>query len=156
MTAFSTQLFRLSPIASHFSFVKTGYGLWSCLLSITMKFGIPVEMVYNGKTRITVMGPFEHSPQREFALTVNKRAIADCTDMKQLKEVANNLLIGWSSMQTAVQSLMLENMQLRQALDKRDVDLEAANALLQEASTLMDQYDVQLRKAKKGLWSWWK
>ena len=156
MTAFSTQLFRLSPIASHFSFIKTGYGLWSCLLSITMKFGIPVEMVYNGKTRITVMGPFEHSPQREFALTVNKRAIADCTDMKQLKEVANNLLIGWSSMQTAVQSLMLENMQLRQALDKRDVDLEAANVLLQEASTLMDQYDAQLRKAKKGLWSWWK
>ena len=156
MTAFSTQLFRLSPIASHFSFVKTGYGLWSCLLIITMKFGIPVEMVYNGKTRITVMGPFEHSPQREFALTVNKRAIADCTDMKQLKEVANNLLIGWSSMQTAVQSLMLENLQLRQALDKRDVDLEAANALLQEASTLMDQYDVQLRKAKRGLWSWWK
>ena len=156
MTAFSTQLFRLSPIASHFSFVKTGYGLWSCLLSVTMKFGIPVEMVYNGKTRITVMGPFEHSPQREFALTVNKRAIADCTDMKQLKEVANNLLIGWSSMQTAVQSLMLENMQLRQALDKRDVDLEAANVLLQEASTLMDQYDAQLRKAKKGLWSWWK
>lgn len=156
MTAFSTQLFRLSPVASHFSFVKTGYGLWSCLLSITMKFGIPVEMVYNGKTRITVMGPFEHSPQREFALTVNKRAIADCTDMKQLKEVANNLLIGWSSMQTAVQSLMLENMQLRQALDKRDVDLEAANVLLQEASTLMDQYDAQLKKAKKGLWSWWK
>ena len=156
MTAFSTQLFRLSPIASHFSFIKTGYGLWSCLLSITMKFGIPVEMVYNGKTRITVMGPFEHSPQREFALTVNKRAIADCTDMKQLKEVANNLLIGWSSMQTAVQSLMLENLQLRQALDKRDVDLEAANALLQEASTMMDQYDAQLRKAKRGLWSWWK
>lgn len=121
-----------------------------------MQFGIPVEMVYNGKTRITVMGPFEHSPQREFALTVNKRAIADCTDMKQLKEVANNLLIGWSSMQTAVQSLMLENLQLRQALDKRDVDLEAANALLQEASTLMDQYDAQLAKAKKGLWSWWK
>ena len=129
---------------------------WELLLKITMQFGIPVEMVYNGKTRITVMGPFEHSPQREFALTVNKRAIADCTDMKQLKEVANNLLIGWSSMQTAVQSLMLENMQLRQAMDKRDVDLEAANALLQEASTLMDQYDAQLAKAKRGLWSWWK
>lgn len=156
MTAFSTQLFRLSPIASHFSFVKTGYGLWSCLLTITMKFGIPVEMVYNGKTRITVMGPFEHSPQREFALTVNKRAIADCTDMKQLKEVANNLLIGWSSMQTALQSMMLENMQLRQAMDKRDVDLEAANAIIEEASLLIDQYTQQLRKAKKGLWSWWK
>ena len=156
MTAFSTQLFRLYPIASHFSFVKTGYGLWSCLLSVTMKFGIPVEMVYNGKTRITVMGPFEHSPQREFALTVNKRAIADCTDMKQLKEVANNLLIGWSSMQTAVQSLMLENMQLRQSMDKRDMDLSAANDLLCEASTLIDQYTQQLNQTKKGLWSWWK
>ena len=156
MTAFSTQLFRLSPIASHFSFVKIGYGLWSCLLSITMKFGIPVEMVYNGKTRITVMGPFEHSPQREFALVVNKKAIADCSDMKQLKEVAHNLLVGWSSMQTALQSMMLENMQLRQAMDKRDVDLEAANAIIEEASLLIDQYTQQLRKAKKGLWSWWK
>lgn len=156
MTAFSTQLFRLSPIASHFSFVKTGYGLWGCLLTITMKFGIPVEMVYNGKTRITVMGPFEHSPQREFALVVNKKAIADCSDMKQLKEVAHNLLVGWSSMQTALQSMMLENMQLRQAMDKRDVDLEAANAIIEEASLLIDQYTQQLNQTKKGLWSWWK
>ena len=121
-----------------------------------MQFGIPVEMVYNGKTRITVMGPFEHSPQREFALVVNKKAIADCSDMKQLKEVAHNLLVGWSSMQTALQSMMLENMQLRQAMDKRDVDLEAANAIIEEASLLIDQYTQQLRKAKKGLWSWWK
>ena len=156
MTAFSTQLFRLSPIASHFSSVKIGYGLWSCLLTITMKFGIPVEMVYNGKTRITVMGPFEHSPQREFALVVNKKAIADCSDMKQLKEVAHNLLVGWSSMQTALQSMMLENMQLRQAMDKRDVDLEAANAIIEEASLLIDQYTQQLNQTKKGLWSWWK
>jgi len=122
----------------------------------TMKFGIPVERVYNGKTRITIMGPFEHSPQREFALTVNKRAIAECTDMKQLKEVAGNLLVGWASMQTAVQSLVLENMQLRQVLDKRDTDLMAANDLLAEASTLIDQYTQQLGQAKKGLWSWWK
>lgn len=126
------------------------------LASSIMKFGIPVERVYNGKTRITIMGPFEHSPQREFALTVNKRAIAECTDMKQLKEVAGNLLVGWASMQTAVQSMMLENLKLRQALDKRDLDLEAANALLIEASTLIDQYTQQLSQAKKGLWSWWK
>ena len=121
-----------------------------------MKFGIPVERVYNGKTRITIMGPFEHSPQREFALTVNKRAIAECTDMKQLKEVAGNLLVGWASMQTALQSLVLENMQLRQVLDKRDTDLMAANDLLVEASTLIDQYKQQLDQTKKGLWSWWK
>lgn len=128
---------------------------WELPLKITMQFGIPVEMVYNGKRHVTVM-EFEHSPQREFAITVNQRAIAECEDKQKLKEVANNLLVGWASMQTAVQSLMLENLQLRQALDKRDVDLEAANALLQEASTMMDQYDVQLRKAKRGLWSWWK
>jgi hypothetical protein len=73
-----------------------------------------------------------------------------------LKEVAGNLLVGWSSMQTAAQSMMLENLKLRQALDKRDLDLEAANALLMEASTLIDQYTRQLSQTKKGLWSWWK
>jgi len=126
------------------------------LASGIMKFGIPMEMVYNGTRHVTIMGPFETSPQREFALTVNKRAIADCSDIRQLKEVAGNLLVGWSSMQTAAQSMMLENLKLRQALDKRDVDLEAANALLAEASTLIDQYTRQLNQTKKGLWSWWK
>jgi hypothetical protein len=121
-----------------------------------MPFTVPVEFVgYDGRKYMTAM-TFEHSPQREFAITVNQRAIAECEDKQKLKEVANNLLVGWASMQTAVQRLTLENLQLRQALDKRDVDLEAANALLQEASTLMDQYDVQLRKTKRGLWSWWK
>jgi hypothetical protein len=126
------------------------------LASSIMKFGIPMEMVYNGTRHVTIMGPFETSPQREFALTVNKRAIADCSDIRQLKEVAGNLLVGWSSMQTAAQSMMLENLKLRQALDKRDLDLEAANALLMEASTLIDQYTQQLSQTKKGLWSWWK
>ena len=121
-----------------------------------MPFTVPIEFIgYDGRKHMTAM-TFEHSPQREFALTVNKRAIADCTDMKQLKEVANNLLIGWSSMQTALQSMMLENMQLRQAMDKRDVDLEAANAIIEEASLLIDQYTQQLNQTKKGLWSWWK
>jgi len=132
----------------------------SCHDSIEGRFSvpccIPMEMVYNGTRHMTIMGPFENSPQREFALTVNKRAIADCSDIKQLKEVAGNLLVGWSSMQTAAQSMMLENLKLRQALDKRDVDLEAANALLAEASTLIDQYTQQLNQTKKGLWSWWK
>jgi len=73
-----------------------------------------------------------------------------------LKEVAGNLLVGWSSMQTAAQSMMLENLKLRQALEKRDLDLEAANALLIEASTLIDQYTQQLNPTKKGLWLWWK
>ena len=62
-----------------------------------------------------MMGPFDRSTEREFALTVNRRAIDDCSNLEQLKPVAKNLLEGWSSMQTAFQSLMLENIQLRQA-----------------------------------------
>ena len=121
-----------------------------------MPFTVPIEFIgYDGRKHMTAM-TFEHSPQREFALVVNKKAIADCSDMKQLKEVAHNLLVGWSSMQTALQSMMLENMQLRQAMDKRDVDLEAANAIIEEASLLIDQYTQQLNQTKKGLWSWWK
>ena len=56
-----------------------------------MPFTVPIEFIgYDGRKHMTAM-TFEHSPQREFALTVNKRAIADCSDMKQLKEVAHNL-----------------------------------------------------------------
>ena len=57
-------------------------------------YSIPVEMNYNGRKYIANMGPFEHSAEREFALTVNKRAIHDCSDINQLKPVALNLLQG--------------------------------------------------------------
>jgi hypothetical protein len=99
------------------------------------------------------MGPFEHSTEREFALTVNRKAIDDCTSLTQLKPVAKNLLEGWSSMQTAFQSLMLENIQLRQALNTRDSSLRAADEMLNEAVVAMQQYEQKLQRANKRPWS---
>jgi hypothetical protein len=97
------------------------------------------------------MGPFNHSAEREFALTVNRRAIDDCGSLEQLKPVAKNLLEGWSSLQTAFQSLMLENIQLRQALAKRDVDLQAAEEVINEASVLIEAMQKQ---SVRGQQSW--
>ena len=98
------------------------------------------------------MGPFDRSTEREFALTVNRRAIDDCSNLEQLKPVAKNLLEGWSSMQTAFQSLMLENIQLRQAIARRDDSLRAADEMLNEAVVEMQQYEQQLKRANKRPW----
>jgi hypothetical protein len=116
------------------------------------QYGIPVEFDYNGRKHMRTMGPFQHSTEREFALTVNRKAIDDCSSLEQLKPVAKNLLEGWSSMQTAFQSLMLENMQLRQALDVRDSSLVAADALLTQAGAAIQQYEQQLKRANKRPW----
>jgi hypothetical protein len=127
---------------------------------MTMSFVIPVQFAYNGKNYATSMGPFNHSTEREFALTVNRRAIDDCTSIEQLKPVAKNLLEGWSSMQTAFQSLMLENIQLRQALAGRDMDLHAAEEIITEASKMLDAMRKQSGReqrstqAKRSLWPW--
>ena len=101
---------------------------------------------------MATMGPFEHSTEREFALTVNRKAIDDCTSLTQLKPVAKNLLEGWSSMQTAFKSLMLENIQLRQALSMRDDSLRAADEMLTQAAAAMQQYEQQLNRANKRPW----
>ena len=98
------------------------------------------------------MGPFDRSTEREFALTVNRRAIDDCSNLEQLKPIAKNLLEGWSSMQTAFQSLMLENIQLRQALAMRDDSLSAADEMLNEAVVEMQQYEQKLKRANKRPW----
>ena len=98
------------------------------------------------------MGPFHHSTEREFALTVNRKAIDDCSSLEQLKPVAKNLLEGWCSMQTAFQSLMLENIQLRQALSMRDDSLRAADEMLNEAVVSMQQYEQKLKRANKRPW----
>jgi len=98
------------------------------------------------------MGPFEHSTEREFALTVNRRAIDDCSNLEQLKPVAKNLLEGWSSLQTAFQNLMLENIQLRQAMSMRDDSLRAADEMLNEAVVAMQQYEQKLKRANKRPW----
>jgi len=119
-----------------------------------MQFCIPVQLSYNGENLVGAMGPFEHTAEREFALTVNRRAIDECSSLDQLKPVAKNLLEGWSSMQTALQSLMLENIQLRQALAQRDNDLQAADEILNEASGIVEQYAQQSRRAKRNLWPW--
>lgn len=119
-----------------------------------MAFSIPVEMVYNGQIMRAVMGPFEHSAEREFAMTVNKRAIEECSSLEQLKGVSKNLLEGWSTMNTALQGMMLENIQLRQALAKRDIDLKAAEEMLSEAAEIVQQYEKRSQKARPSLWPW--
>jgi len=111
-------------------------------------------MVYNGQIKRGIMGPFEHSAEREFALTVNKRAIEECSSLDQLKPVAKNLLEGWSTMNTALQSMMLENIQLRQALAKKELDLRAADELMNEAAEIVQQCAKQSKKAKPSLWPW--
>jgi hypothetical protein len=116
-----------------------------------MSFVIPAQFAYNGKNYAVHMGPFNDSAEREFALTVNRRAIDECTSLEQLKPVAKNLLEGWSSLQTAFQSLMLENIQLRQALAKRDVDLQAAEEIVNEASAMLEA--MQTRR-ERGQQSW--
>jgi sulfate adenylyltransferase subunit 1 (EFTu-like GTPase family) len=125
-----------------------------------MSFVIPVQFAYNNKNYAASMGPFNHSTEREFALTVNRRAIEDCKSIEQLKPVAKNLLEGWASMQTAVQSLMLENIQLRQALAKREVDLRAAEEIITQAGDMLEAMQTQRERgqqstsARRGLWPW--
>jgi hypothetical protein len=60
------------------------------------QFSIPVQFDYNGQKHMcALMGPFDRSTEREFALTVNRRAIDDCSDVtQQLKPVAKNLARG--------------------------------------------------------------
>ena len=111
-----------------------------------------MQFDYNGQKHVRMMGPFDHSTEREFALTVNRRAIDDCSNLEQLKPIAKNLLEGWSSMQTAFQGLMLENIQLRQALNTRDSSLRAADEMLNEAVVAMQQYEQQLKRANKRPW----
>jgi hypothetical protein len=117
-------------------------------------FSIPVEMVYNGQIVRAIMGPFEHSAEREFSMMVNKRAIDECSSLDQLKPVAKNLLEGWSTMNTALQSMMLENIQLRQALAKKELDLQAADELMNEAAQIVQRCEQRSKRAKQSLWPW--
>jgi hypothetical protein len=120
------------------------------------QYCLPVSFDYDGRKYIASMGPFNHSTEREFALTVSRKAIDDCKSLGQLKQVSLNLLEGWSSMQTAVQSLMLENIQLRQAIDKKSVDLEAADELLSQAAQVIEHFQCEQKsaKTKRRLWPW--
>lgn len=117
-------------------------------------FSIPIGLKYNGQDCIGVMGPFERSMERDFALVANKKALSECTDIEKLREVACTMMEGWSNMQEAVTSLVKENLELRQAMQMQQCDLEAADALLGEAGeaikTLAEQQ--QSAQAKKRLW----
>ena len=120
-----------------------------------MQYKIPVIIDYDGMKRIVKMGPFERSLEREFALSVQTKAIEDCKSTEQLREVAKNLLEGWSNMQEALQTLVLENIELRQAMTLRDSELKAAETLMEEAAREIErQHSLQSSQSKHGLWPW--
>ena len=121
---------------------------------MTRTFSVPVGLNYNGRECIGIMGPFERSMERDFALVANKKALNECDDIVKLREVACTIMEGWSNMQEAVTSLVKENLELRQAMQMQQADLEAADALLGEAGeaikTLVDKQ--QSAPAKRRLW----
>lgn len=117
-------------------------------------FSIPVGLSYEGQDCIGIMGPFERSMERDFALVANKKALNDCTDINKLREVACTMMEGWSNMQEAVTSLVKENLELRQAMQMQQCDLEAADALLGEAGEAIKMLadKQQSAPAKRRLW----
>jgi len=117
-------------------------------------FSIPVALNYNGQDYIATMGPFERSMERDFALVANKKALEECNDIDKLKEVAWNMMQGWSNMQDATASLVKENLELRQAMQMQQMDLEAADALLGEAGEAIKAFAEQQQssQARRFLW----
>ncbi len=117
-------------------------------------FSIPVALNYNGRDYIAAMGPFERSMERDFALVANKKALDECNDIDKLKEVAWNMMQGWSNMQDATASLVKENLELRQAMQIQQMDLEAADALLGEAGEAIKAFAEQQQssQARRFLW----
>lgn len=113
------------------------------------KFAIPIELPWGGQSRTVVMGPFQHSPERQFTLAVQHKAIDECHDLAKMKEISKYLLESWAALNTGFQGMMLENMQLRQALAQRTTDLQAAEGLLHEASEM-----IQRQQKRKGWWPW--
>lgn len=115
---------------------------------------------YDGRKRLATMGPFERSLERDFSLAVNKKAIEECNDPAKLKEVATNLLIGWSNMQGAIGSLVKENMQLRHAVAIQERDIRAAEQLLNEVAMTTDRQPTsgpsnKPRQASRPNWNLW-
>jgi acyl CoA:acetate/3-ketoacid CoA transferase alpha subunit len=117
-------------------------------------FSIPVALSYNGQDYIATMGPFERSMERDFALIANKKALDECNDIEKLKEVAWNMMQGWSNMQDATASLVKENLELRQAMQMQQMDLEAADQLLGEAGEAIKAFAEQQQssQARRFLW----
>lgn len=121
---------------------------------MTMKFAVPVELSSNGRPYIAWMGPFENSTEREFLLHSQKKVLEQCEDKDKLKQVAIQLWESHIAQATAMQSLMMENIQLRQANAMQEGSLRAADQLLTEAGQLLQKYEQQSGGAKQGLWPW--
>ena len=124
--------------------------------SASNKFSLPVELQYGDRRYVAAVGPFEHSLERQFSMQLHRKALEECNDSKKLREVANSLLDGWCAMNTALQSMMLENIQLRQRMSAQERDLEAASEMMEEATRMIDSltYEQKSKKAKKHLWPW--
>jgi hypothetical protein len=117
-------------------------------------FNVPVGLNYNGCEYIATMGPFERSMERDFALVANKKALAECDDINKVREVAYTMMEGWSNMQEAVTALVKENLELRQAMQIQQMDLEAADQLLGEAGDAIKTFveQQQSSQARRFLW----
>lgn len=117
-------------------------------------FSVPVALSYNGNEYVATMGPFERSLERDFALVANKKAIAECDDLEKLRSVATMMMEGWSNMQEAVTALVKENLELRQAIQIQQENLEAADELLGEAGDAIKHFAEQQQsaRAKRRLW----
>lgn len=117
-------------------------------------FSIPVGLSYKGRECIAAMGPFERSMERDFALVANKKALSECKDVDKLREVACMMMEGWSNMQEAVSSLVKENLELRQAMQMQESDLEAADALLMEAAETVNNFAKKQQSAQAKKFPW--
>jgi hypothetical protein len=117
------------------------------------KFALPVRLSLNGRDGVAWMGPFEHSTEREFLLDSQRRLLKNCDDKEKLRTVAVQLWESHIAQGTAMQSLMLENIQLRQAMAAQESSLRAADELLTQAGEALQKYEKQLAKAKKFPWS---
>ena len=117
-------------------------------------FSIPVGLKYNGQDCIGVMGPFERSMERDFALVANKKALSECGDIEKLREVACTMMEGWSNMQEAVTALVKENLELRQAMTIQERDLEAAEELLGEAADAVTRFARRRQSAQAKKFPW--
>jgi len=117
-------------------------------------FSIPVGLNYNGRECIAAMGPFERSMERDFALVANKKALSECKDADKLREVALTMMEGWSNMQEAVSSLVKENLELRQAMQLQEHDLQAADELLMEAADAVNNFAKKQQSAQAKKFPW--
>jgi len=117
-------------------------------------FSIPVGLNYNGRECIAAMGPFERSMERDFALVANRKALGECKDADKLREVALTMMEGWSNMQEAVSSLVKENLELRQAMQLQEHDLQAADELLMEAADAVNNFAKKQQSAQAKKFPW--